>query len=136
MEVAGAQVTAEDTLRAGAVVEQIADRAEALFDQAAATRVRSQWNLAADELDAARIESLPWGTVNGHIRQFLRVASDTRDEDAETASWSVLTSLRNVDATAGTRIHADWVRVAPTPPLRVPGAAESHVGEGEEEAEY
>jgi len=136
MEVAGAQVTAEDTVRAGAIVEQIADRAEALFDQAAATRVRSQWKLAADELDAARIESLPWGTVNGHTRQFLRVASDTRDEDAETASWPVLTSLRNVDATAGTRIHADWVRVAPTPPLRIPGAAESRAGDSEEEAEY
>ena len=136
MEVAGAQVTAEDTVRAGAVVEKIADRAEALFDQAAAIRVRTQWNLAADELDAARIESLPWGTVNGHTRQFLRVASDIRDEDQETVSWSVLTSLRNVDATAGTRIHADWVRVLPSPPLRVPGAAESRAGEDNEEAEF
>ena len=84
MEVVGAQVTAEDTVRAGAVVEQIADRAEALFDQAAATKVRTQWSLAADEMDAARTESLPWGTVNGHTRQFLRVASDIRDEDQET----------------------------------------------------
>jgi hypothetical protein len=136
MEVGGAHITAEDIVRAEAVVEKITERAESLFDRAAGIRVRTNWNLAAGELNAARTESLPWGTVNGHGRQFLRVASDVRNMDEEVASWSVLTSLRNVDATAGTRIHADWVRVDPAPPLHVPGTVDTRFGEGDEEAEF
>jgi hypothetical protein len=120
-------VSAEDAERAQAIVEYLGNRAATLENLAAATRVRERWQFAASQLDAARSESLPWGTAFGRSRQFLHIAGDSRDEDLETASWSVLTSLRNVDATAGTRISADWIRTTP-------GVAPSVVGLTEEPA--
>lgn len=136
VDIGAAQLNDADLFRADAVVGQIADRATTLDGDPAAARVRSQWRLAADELDAARTESLPWGTAYGRARQFLRIASGTRDEDDEVASWSILTSLRNVDATAGTRIDLDWVHSQPSPPLRVPGAEDEQIAEDGEEAEW
>jgi hypothetical protein len=136
IEIGDAQVNDEDLVRAKTALDQIADRAGDLDGNSAAARVRSHWKLAADELRAARDESLPWGTAYGHARQFLRIASETRDHDDEVASWSILTSLRNVDATAGTRIDLDWVHPPTAPPLRIPGDVRQQPEQEDEEAEW
>lgn len=130
-------ITQADIEIARTAVETIASRAEDLVGQDAAMRVRTQWSVASNEMSEAVNQNLPWGKVNDHGRQFLRIASDTSVEDEDSSKWPVLTSLRNVDATGGTRIHEDWVHVPPVAPTRVPLAArQAQTGDGEVEADW
>lgn len=102
-------ISTEDLVRADAIAGQLASRAAQVTDHLAKARVMSHWGLASDQLEASRQAALAWGNVGERKRQLLTVAGEiTRSED-EMPTWQVLTSLRNIDATAGSLASPDWV---------------------------
>jgi hypothetical protein len=131
------RVSEGDLEIAGRVVEQIANRAERLTGREAGIRVRTQWQVALEELRAAVVQNLVWGKANERSSQFLRLPGVTEVDADDLPGWTVLTSLRNVDSNAGTRIMVDWIRESPSRPLRIPGAAvRSNAESDHEEAQW
>lgn len=100
-----------------------------------AKRIRDQWEVALKELEAASEEHLLWGKAGptGGQRQFLRSLDSDRPNNS--ASWPVLTSLRNVDLIAALQISDRWVSVAPNRAQRLPDPPPPSVT-GDEEMEW
>ncbi len=127
-------ISRDDIDLAERAVNSIADR-RVTGDEAddLAERIRDQWQVALEELRAASDESLPWGMASSTDGKgkFLRPLDSKRPKGS--ASWPVLTSLRNVDKMAALQISDRWIRVAPTIVQRLPGATSSTVIEEEDE---
>jgi Helicase conserved C-terminal domain len=125
-------VDSDDAVRADRSAAALAARAVELYGTEAGSRVDAHHQEAADELAAACREQLEWGRAGRGNRggaQFLRGLETPAP--AMTASWAVLTSLRNVDPDAALRIDDAWLpfTAAGTPP----GPAGVAAGDTEEE---